>query len=219
MLHYLKHFNKFHCSFLRIKFQIKCLDNDIIPDFLRFRVPDNGVFSDQAVHSFQLRLLRSELSQANADRAKASGNLVKAREVVRRGIDEMWWPSVIFYLNRQARCSVNNLISRHKRKLEKLSERQDRPLKNLDERAVRILDEVILPLWVREVLSFGPKNPVRDKFNEIHFLADIESFLSELKLNRIPGEKLCEIEAAAKRYAKNVKQTPIDKGVEKARKY
>ena len=93
-------------------------------------MPDNGVFSDQAVHSFQLRLLRSEISQANADRAKASINLVKAREVVRRGIDEKWWPSVIFYLNQQARCSVNNRISRHRRKLEKLSERQDRLLKN-----------------------------------------------------------------------------------------
>ena len=89
----------------------------------------------------------------------------------------------------------------------------------MDERAVSILDAVILPLWVREVLSFGPKHPVRDKFYEINFLADIDSFLSELKLNRKPGEKLCEIEAAAKRYAKNVKQTPADKGVEKARKY
>ena len=88
----------------------------------------------------------------------------------------------------------------------------------MDERAVRILDEVILPLWVRKVLSFGTKHPVRDKFNEIHFRADMSSFLSELKLNRIPGERLCEIEAAAKRYAKNVKQTPSDKGVEKARK-
>ena len=78
---------------------------------------------------------------------------------------------------------------------------------------------MVFPQWVREVLSFGPLHPVRDKFNEIFFLADIDSFLSELKINRIPGEKLCEIEAAAKRYAKNVKQTPSDKGVEKARKY
>ena len=89
----------------------------------------------------------------------------------------------------------------------------------MDEKAVRILDEVILPFWVREVLSFGPKHPVRDKFNEIHFLADIDSFLCELKLNRITGEKLCETEAAAKRIAKSVKQTPSDKIVEKARKY
>ena len=85
-----------------------------MPDFLRFRVPDNGVFSYQAVHSFQLRLLRSEISKANADRAKASVNLAKAREVVRRGIDEKRWPSVLFYLNLHARCSVNNLISRQK---------------------------------------------------------------------------------------------------------
>ena len=89
----------------------------------------------------------------------------------------------------------------------------------MDEKSVRVLNAVILPLWVREVLSFGPKHPVRDKFNEIHFLADNDSFLFELKLNKIPGEKLCEIEAAAKRYAKNVKQTPSDKGVEKTRKY
>ena len=56
-----------------------------------------------------------------------------------------------------------------------------------------------LPLWVREVLSFGPKHPVRGKINEIHFLADLNSFLSELKLIRLPGEKLCETEAYPKR--------------------
>ena len=78
---------------------------------------------------------------------------------------------------------------------------------------------MVLPLWVREILSFGPKHPVRDKFNEVRFLGEIDIFLSELKLNRLSGEKLCEIEAASKRYARNVKPTPSDKGVEKARKY
>ena len=58
------------------------------------------------------------------------------------------------------------------------------------------------------VSSFVPKLPVRDKFNEFHFQADTDCFLFELKLNKIPEEKLCEIEAAANRYAKNVKQTP-----------
>ena len=47
------------------------------------------------MHSFQLRLLRSEISQANEDKAKALGSLVKAREAVRRGIDEKSWPSLI----------------------------------------------------------------------------------------------------------------------------
>ena len=131
--------------------------------------------------------------------------------------DEKRWPSVKFYLNLQARCSVKNLISRHKKKLEKLWERQDRPLKNLDESSVRISDEVIMPLWVWEILIIGPKHPVRGKLNEIHIIADIDSFLSELKLNRIPREKLCEIEAAARRYAKTVKHVPSVKGVGKDR--
>ena len=171
------------------------------------------------MHSFRLRLLRSEISQANADRAKASDNLAKAREVVRRVIDEKWWPSVIFYLNLQASCSLNNLISRNKKKLENFLKSQDRPLKNLSERSVRILDEVVLPLWVRESLSFGPKHPVRDKIYDIHFFADLDSFVSELNLNRLPEEKICEIKAASKRYTMNLKQTTSDKGVKKARKY
>ena len=69
----------------------------------------------------------------------------------------------------------------------------------MDDRSVRNLDQVILPQCMREVLSFGQKHPVQDKFNEIYFLTGIDSFLSELKLNRKPGEILCAIEAAAKK--------------------
>ena len=58
------------------------------------------------------------------DRAKASGKLAKARELVRRGNDEKWRPSVIFYLNLQARYSVKKLMSRHNKKLENF--RKDR---------------------------------------------------------------------------------------------
>ena len=68
-------------------------------------------------------------------------------------------------------------------------------------------------------MALGPKHAVRDKFNETHFLTDIDIFLSDLKNPKIPVEALCEIEAVAKAYAKRVKQTPSDKGVEKVRKY
>ena len=109
---------------------------------------------------------------------------------MRRGIDEKWWPSIIFNLSLQARCSVNNLISRHKKKLEKLPERQYRPLKNLDERSVRNLDEVVLPLWVREVLNLDQN--IRYESNLIKFasLRTLTVFFTELKLNRLHGEKL-----------------------------
>ena len=65
----------------------------------------------------------------------------------------------------------------------------------------------------------GPKHPIREKFNETHFLADIDIFISQLKNQKPSGETLSEIEAAAKAYAKNVRQTPRDKAVEKTRKY
>ena len=69
------------------------------------------------------------------------------------------------------------------------------------------------------MLSIGPKHPIRDKFNETHFLADIVIFLSQLKNQKTSAKTLCEKEAAAKAYAKNVRQTPRDKAVEKTRKF
>ena len=106
-----------------------------------------------------------------------------------------------------------------KLKKKKLSERQDKPLGGRNEQSVKVLDNIELPEWVYEVLSMGPKHPIREKFNETHFLADIDIFLSQLKNQKPSGETLCEIEAAAKAYAKNVRQTPGDKAVEKTRKY
>ena len=66
--------------------------------------------------------------------------------------------------------------------------------------------------WARSI-------PLEKKFNETHFLADIDLFFSQLKNQKTSGETLCEKEAAAKAYAKNVRQTPRDKAVEKTRKY
>ena len=69
------------------------------------------------------------------------------------------------------------------------------------------------------MLRFESKHPVRGIFNEVHFREEIDIFLYDLKLKRIPGEKLRDIEAAAKKYATKKKQTPSDKVVEEATKY
>ena len=66
-----------------------------------------------------------------------------------------------------------------------LSERPDRPLVKQGEVSVIALDDVELPNWVQQVLSLGPKHPVRDKLDETHFLADIDFFLS--KIVKAPG--------------------------------
>ena len=62
---------------------------------------------------------------------------------------------------------------------------------------------------VLDVLSLGKKHPVRDKFNEVHFLADVDRLVRELRENNIDAEKLCEIKSSPKSYAKNVRETPM----------
>ena len=121
---------------------------------------------------------------------------------------------------RGQRQTTTTVKETHQKKLMKVSERQDRPLGKQGEGSVKALDDVELPNWVQQVLGLVPKRPVRDKLNEIQFLADIDIFLSDLKNRKVPAEALCEIiEAVAKDYAKRVKQIPSDKGVEKSRNY
>ena len=67
-LDYLKILNKVTSCNYRIEFLKQCLNNDIIPDFLRFRAPKNEIFSEQALHSFQLKLLKQEINHAEKGR-------------------------------------------------------------------------------------------------------------------------------------------------------
>ena len=54
---------KYENSRCRINFLKTCCSTDTIPDpFSKFRDSKTDVFSDKAVHSFQLKLLRSETS-------------------------------------------------------------------------------------------------------------------------------------------------------------
>ena len=59
VLIYTKYLNKFNKSQYHLKLLRKRLDTDIISIFLQFTVPENGMFSDQAVHIFQPKLLRT----------------------------------------------------------------------------------------------------------------------------------------------------------------
>ena len=180
---YAKLINCHQCvKFLRV-FQ----ENDIILNFLRFRVPENGVFLNQAVHSFQTKLLRTEINKARTDEENVEVKLERARGAVRSGVDEKFWPSVIKYLSLREQRQTATVKETHQKKLMKLSERQDRPLGKQGEGSVRALDEVELPNWVQQVLALGPKHPVRDKFNETHFLADMTSFYRISKIVKSPG--------------------------------
>ena len=109
-----------------------------------------------------------------------------------------------------------NLISKRlDDNIAKLSERHDRPLRNGFHNIAVILDGVKLPKFVTDVLSLGPKHSIRDKFNEMHFLADVDRLVCELRESSTDGERLCEIESSAKWYTKKVRDAPMNRGVKK----
>ena len=74
------------------------------------------------------------------------------------------------------------------------------------------MDGLELPKFVLDILTLGPRHPVGDKFNEVHFLADVDNLVRE---NKTEDEKFCEIEASTKWYAKNVRGTPMERKVKK----
>ena len=95
---------------------------------MKLRVPENGVFSDQAVHNFQLKLHRTETSRANEHRKRYEEMLMKARSLVQKEIDEQWWASICRFVRRQVEASIKTTSENHRIKLEKLLERQDKLL-------------------------------------------------------------------------------------------
>ena len=65
---------------------------------MRFRIPENGVFLSQAVHSFQTKLLQTEVNKSRIDEKIVEDKLERTRGAVQRVVDEKFWPSVMKYL-------------------------------------------------------------------------------------------------------------------------
>ena len=96
--------------------------------------------------------------------------------------------------------------------------RQDKPLGSSNEKTVEVLDN-ILQGFVKDLLAFGTKHPIRDKFKELDFLADIDNLIRNLRESNVPVEKLFENEAATKCYSKNIRETSLDRALVKVQKY
>ena len=204
-LNYVKSSSKLLNFKYRLGFLKNCNNNDINPDFLRLRIPKN---EDRAVHSFQIKLLRKEISCAEQGRRLSEEKLGEDRGSRRKELKKELLTSIVYSIRKEMRDHSELISKRLNDKLAKLSERQDRSLRNESHNNVATLDGVELPNFVMDVLSLGPKHPVRDKFNEVHFLADVDRLDRELRGNNTDGEILCEMESSAKWYAKNIRETP-----------
>ena len=66
-LQYQKTICKVEIGNLRVKFFENCKKADIIPKFLKFRIPNNGCFEEKTVHEFQVQLLKKEILKAKSE--------------------------------------------------------------------------------------------------------------------------------------------------------
>ena len=75
VMQYRKALEKQEKNCLRVKFLSSCLKADVVPRFLKFRIPNNGTFDNKSVLEFQLNLLRKELYRAKTDLETSKGKL------------------------------------------------------------------------------------------------------------------------------------------------
>ena len=213
--------NRERCRFLRA-----CVENDIIPKFLKFRVPSNGCFDDTIVHNFQRRLLREQLSKACKDLEEKEKGLAVARNNLKAQVDVKFMPSIILFCRIDLTKEMKIVRERHQKKLQMLATEQERPLRNLKNTVKIVGDVQEPPKFVMDILALGPKHPVRDKFNKLHFLADVDKLLVDLKgenveanVGRDEADVQNEINAMATTYVRTMKTFKADQAVLKVNKY
>ena len=184
---------------------------------MQFRVSEIGCFEETIVHNFQRRLLRKELAASLRAIEDASNRLAVQRlTIAKLNLPEHIMRNVVFHSRALARQVNKETCERHDKKIAGLATRQDKPLRGIGTTVSTIVD-VELPRWATDVLTLGPKHPVRTKFNELHFLADADTFLAELKREGASVDTLNEVNGSVTWNIKSAKQQGADRLVEKVK--
>ena len=95
-----------------------------VPDFLKF---PKTFFSDPVVNSFQLRLLRKEISRAEQGRRLFEEKHGEDRGILREEVKKELLPSIVYSIRKEMRNHSKLISKKLNDKLWKLSESQDRP--------------------------------------------------------------------------------------------
>ena len=196
----------------RILFLKKCLSNDLIPRFLKFRIAENDCFEATMIHNFQRRLLRREVSEAQLTMIMRLDQLRNARQFLKEKCTDYLLLSVAWHSRRDTRAERLTIHVRHNKKLVGLAAEQEKPLRSV-ENTVKIIGDLKPPKYVIDLLSLGPKHPVLEQFNEMHFLANIEKVLARMKNDDSNIDAMNEVNALTLGYLKQMKRQKPDRAV------
>ena len=127
-LQYQKSVVKRELNLCRINFLDSCKKSDLLPRFLRFRIPNNGCFDDKTVRDFQKKLLHQELVKARAHQKNVDDVVLQKRELLKASAPYKTLPSIVLFVRKTLLESRRTQNHTHHKKLLQLSEDQERPL-------------------------------------------------------------------------------------------
>ena len=125
-----------------------------------------------------MKLLNQEISRAELGRKVFKDELETDRSKFSEKVGPELMPSIVSSIRREKR---NQFALVHEELMEKLincqRDRIDHCRYNSN---VVIMDGGELPVFVLDVLSLKPEGQMRDKFNEVHFIAETDKLVPEL---------------------------------------
>ena len=205
-LNYVKSLKKHDNCALRISFLEQCRDSEITPKFLKFRIPNNGVFDDSSVHNFQRGLLHKEIGKARTALTQCITRLDQSRHCITQKLPSRCVPSAVIYSRIDRVAHRKATSATHEKKLKNLSLLQEKPLFNV-ENTVKVIDvSVHIPKYVFQTLAMGPRNPVMTEFCEKEVLSELDCFLKFCKDNYISDSSINDINIKTLHYIKTCKK-------------
>ena len=111
-------------NLLRIDFIENCRQADIIPRFLRFRIPNNGCFEQSVVLNFQRRLLKQELTKAKQQAEAHKISVQEHLEKLRAKVKVQWLPPILLHTRYAVAKEMARVAGVHNKKLNMLSKEQ-----------------------------------------------------------------------------------------------
>ena len=110
-------------------------------------------------------------------------------------------------------------LGTHNKKLNNLSEEQERPLFNVQNTVVLWDIDKPPPEYVMQTLSLGPKNAILDQFDPKDILAEVDQLLNHCEKKNTPDEIITDINVKTINYIKKCKQTKPSRNVMMTQRY
>ena len=204
---------------MRIKFLDKCKRADLIPKFLKFRIPTNGCFDDKSVHDFQRRLLHRETIRAKESCQTLQQQLNEKRASLRDNAPEKCLPSILLYTRIAVKDHHNKQTVTHNKKVLSLSEEQERPLFDINNTVITCDLDFKPPSYVIETLALGPKNAVLNPFDPKDIFTELDLFMEHCEKLKIPDDVVTDINIKTLDYVKRCKKLKSSKHIRMTKKY